>query len=274
MRIFETLKSSYQGRMVSVGDKGDFIWTIYSNPSSTNIPIVLLHGFGGGVGLWSLILDQLSADRPVYALDLPGFARSSRPTFSLDPFEAEQQFVDMIEQWRIEIKLNQPFILLGHSFGGFLGTAYAIHYPTFVKQLVLIDPWGFAEKPEDMWQNQRLQRIPVWLRSISSVVMKFPPLVGLRAAGPLGSLIDQLKSSPFEYEILGIYVMKRVRADLRMKFEKLFNDDRIVEYLYHCNAQNPAGEEAFRTISDCLVWAKRKSIRNSTMKQICSSIFF
>lgn len=50
--------------------------------------------------------------------------------------------------------------------------------------------------------------------------------------------------------------MKRVRADLRMKFEKLFNDDRILEYLYHCNAQTPTGEEAFRTISDFLAWAK------------------
>jgi hypothetical protein len=41
-----------------------------------------------------------------------------------------------------------------------------------------------------------------------------------------------------------------------MKFEKLFDDDRILVYLYHCNAQLPTGEKAFRTISDCFAWAK------------------
>ena len=191
MRVFDTLKSQYQCRFIPVANNTHKIWTIYSNVSSTNIPIVLLHGFGGGIGLWALNLDQLSADRPVYAFDLPGFARSSRPTFSQDPLEAEQQFVDMIEEWRIQIGLNEPFILLGHSFGGFLSAAYAIRHPTYVQQLVLVDPWGFAEKPDDVWQNERLQRVPPWLRSISAVVMKFAPLAGLRAAGPLGKGITR-----------------------------------------------------------------------------------
>jgi hypothetical protein len=51
-------------------------------------------------------------------------------------------------------------------------------------------------------------------------------------------------------------VIKYFRADLRIKFKKLFNDDRILIYLYHCNAQLPTGEQAFRTISDCFAWAK------------------
>ena len=50
--------------------------------------------------------------------------------------------------------------------------------------------------------------------------------------------------------------MKYFRPDLRIKFETLFNDDRILVYLYHCNAQIPTGEQGFRTISDCLAWAK------------------
>jgi pimeloyl-ACP methyl ester carboxylesterase len=159
---------------------------MYSNKASKNIPIVLIHGFGGGVGLWSLNLDQLCSNRPVYAFDLPGFARSSRPKFSIDPNLAEKQFVDMIEEWRIGIGLNEEFILLGHSFGGFLCTSYTISYPKYVKQLVLIDPWGFAQRPENIWETGRLRRVPVWLRSFSSVMMKLSPLTGLRVAGPFG----------------------------------------------------------------------------------------
>jgi abhydrolase domain-containing protein 5 len=98
MKIFETLKTQFQGRHIPVLNNTQKIWTVYSNLTSKNYPIVLIHGFGGGVGLWSLQLDPLSFDRPVYALDLPGFAHSSRPISSLDPIEAEQQFVDMIEE--------------------------------------------------------------------------------------------------------------------------------------------------------------------------------
>lgn len=188
MKVLETLKSHFDGVYVPVLNNTQKIWTIYSNLSSNNIPIVLVHGFGGGVGLWCLNLDQLSADRPVYAIDLPGFARSSRPEFSLDPKEAENQFVDMIEEWRIGIGLNKEFILLGHSFGGFLSTCYAIKHPKYVKQLVLIDSWGLGRKPEDIWQTGRLQRIPTWLRTFSPVMMRLSPLSGLRAVGRLGNL--------------------------------------------------------------------------------------
>ena len=115
MKIFETLKSQFQGRYIPVLNNTQKIWTICANLTSTNIPVVLIHGFGGGVGLWSLNLDQLCVDRPVYAFDLPGFAHSSRPVFSRDPIEAEQQFVEMIEEWRINMGLNEPFIILGAS---------------------------------------------------------------------------------------------------------------------------------------------------------------
>jgi hypothetical protein len=45
-----------------------------------------------------------------------------------------------------------------------------------------------------------------------------------------------------------------------MKYETLFNDDRMLIYLYHCNAQIPTGEQAFRAISDFLAWAKGLTI--------------
>ena len=57
-----------------------------------------------------------------------GFGRSSRPTFSSDAKEAETQFVSAVEAWRKEVGLEK-FIIVGHSFGGFLAFSYALTYP-------------------------------------------------------------------------------------------------------------------------------------------------
>lgn len=61
-------------------------------------------------------------------LPLPGFARSSRPHFSSDPKVAEEQYVIALEEWRKKQGIDK-MCLLGHSFGGYLSTAYALTYP-------------------------------------------------------------------------------------------------------------------------------------------------
>lgn len=113
----------------------------------------MVHGFAGGVGLWvnkllwfivknktisrngnfeneiqALNYESLSKNRPLYAFDLLGFGKSSRPTFSKKPEEAEELFVNSIEEWRREVGIDK-MILLGHSFGGYLVSSYAIQHP-------------------------------------------------------------------------------------------------------------------------------------------------
>lgn len=59
-----------------------------------NAPLVLVHGFGCGGGIFAPSLDALSENRDVYAIDMLGFALSSRPRLSSDAMEAEKEVVD------------------------------------------------------------------------------------------------------------------------------------------------------------------------------------
>lgn len=109
--------------------------------SSESLPLVMIHGFGAGVGIWTLNLDSLSQNRKVYAFDILGFGRSSRPKMRRGE-ESEIQMVESIERWRSSVGLNSKFILLGHSFGAYLALSYALQFPEKIAHLILADPWG------------------------------------------------------------------------------------------------------------------------------------
>lgn len=163
---------------------GNHIRTIKVGKHSDRIPLVLLHGFAGGLGFWTLNLDSLSQKQNVYAIDILGFGRSSRPTFSADPSEAEAVFTKSLEEWRIEIGL-EDFILVGHSFGGYLAAAYTLSHPKRVEHLILVDPWGFPEVPEP--GDEPIQ-IPGFVKLLVNAITSFNLLAVIRAAGPLGML--------------------------------------------------------------------------------------
>nr|CAD7442784.1 unnamed protein product [Timema bartmani] len=244
-QILSCLKTAYRGCYVDIGSvvgTSDKVWTISMNTESKNIPILLLHGFASGVALWCLNLDSLAAQRPVYAIDILGFGRSSRPSFSSDSLEAENQLVRSVEEWRREMKLEK-FILLGHSMGGFLAASYAIEHPDRVAHLILADPWGFPERPADVAQKYN---VPIWVRCVAFVVQPFNPLWPVRAAGPFGQ-----------------WLIGKMRPDIVRKFSPVLDDaaEVIPQYLYQCNSQIPSGEAAFHAMMSGFGWAKNPMLK-------------
>ncbi|KAK7865106.1 hypothetical protein R5R35_014638 [Gryllus longicercus] len=238
-KILSCLKTTYRGWFVDIGPvvgASDKVWTISLNEEAEKTPILLLHGLGAGVALWCLNLDSLATSRPVYAIDILGFGRSSRPAFSSNATEAETQLVKSVEEWRREMNLDK-FILLGHSMGGFLAASYAIQHPERVKHLILADPWGFPEKPENV--NQKYN-VPLWLRAVAYVIQPFNPLWPVRLAGPFGQRL-----------------IERMRPDIVRKFSHVVDDVSVIpEYIYQCNSQTPSGESAFRAMMSGFGWAK------------------
>ena len=117
--------------------------------------LVMLHGYGAGLGFFYKNFEGLSRVKgwKIYALDLLGMGRSSRPPFKLNAkdrkmciTEAENWFIDALEEWRIERNIDR-FTLLGHSLGGYMAVAYALKYPGHLNKLVLASPVGIPEDP-------------------------------------------------------------------------------------------------------------------------------
>ncbi|MXQ98555.1 hypothetical protein E5288_WYG008108 [Bos mutus] len=181
-----------------------------------------------------------ASERPVYAFDLLGFGRSSRPRFDSDAEEVENQFVESIEEWRCALGLDK-MILLGHNLGGFLAAGYSLKYPSRVSHLILVEPWGFSERP-DLADQER--PIPVWIRALGAALTPFNPLAGLRIAGPFG-----------------LSLVQRLRPDFKRKYSSMFDDDTVTEYIYHCNVQTPSGETAFKNMTIPYGWAKRPMLQ-------------
>lgn len=251
-KLLSFLKKPFIGKFVDIGAgwgrDTNQVWTIEMQPtnaSSKKMPLVLLHGFGCGAGIWALNMEKLSAERRVMAIDILGFGRSSRPRFSRNE-EAESELVDSIERWRSSIGLDEPFILLGHSFGGYLCMAYALKYPQHLAHVILADPWGMPSPETGMRERQIV--FPLWAKVLVRVVFKtFNPLASIRAAGPWGPGL-----------------MRKARPDIQRKFEPLTGESEsfvIMDYVYHCNAQsNPAGEIAFKNLSSNPAFAKNPII--------------
>ena len=117
--------------------------------------LVMLHGYGAGLGFFYKNFEALSRAKgwKIYALDMLGMGRSSRPPFRVQAkdrqasiTEAENWFIDALEEWRIIKKIDR-FTLLGHSLGGYLAVAYALKYPGHINKLILASPVGIPEDP-------------------------------------------------------------------------------------------------------------------------------
>ena len=67
--------------------------------------------------------------------------------------------------------------LLGHSFGGYLSAAYALRHPDRVHHLILVDAWGFLERPPD-FESKR--RIPWYFKALFHIFKHFNPLAVVR----------------------------------------------------------------------------------------------
>lgn len=96
-------------------------------------PVILLHGWLGSWGLWQETMAYLGQYYRTYALDFWGFGESGK---KLENYSVPV-FVSMVDQFMEQLGIVQA-PLVGHSMGGTVSLALAIHHPERVQKVVVI----------------------------------------------------------------------------------------------------------------------------------------
>lgn len=111
------------------------------NPADRTI--VLLHGWGANVKLYSQLISHLAQKNRVYALDLPGFGESAEPS---RPFSVDD-FADFVVDFIRFLGITET-TLIGHSHGGRISIKLASrkNLPFTLQRMVFLDAAGILPK--------------------------------------------------------------------------------------------------------------------------------
>lgn len=107
--------------------------------------ILILHGWGGSSDSWRKVQEILSKKNyKVIVPDLPGFGKSETPPMAW----TVKDYADFVNQFikKILNESQEPFFLLGHSFGGRVAIKFAVLYPEKIKKLILCNSAGIKQK--------------------------------------------------------------------------------------------------------------------------------
>jgi cardiolipin-specific phospholipase len=115
---------TWYSRMVELSGKHRALneFSVERNNEETEQNLVIIHGYGAGLGFFYKNFEPLSRAKGwhLYALDMLGMGRSSRPPFHIKAktrekqiAEAEDWFVDSLEEWRKKRNIEK-MTLVGH----------------------------------------------------------------------------------------------------------------------------------------------------------------
>ena len=96
--------------------------------------VVFLHGLFGQGKNWTGVAKALSSDARVTLFDLPNHGRSTWT----DHFSYPEMARQVADELRL-VGSGEPYAVVGHSMGGKVAMAVALHHPELVERLCVVD---------------------------------------------------------------------------------------------------------------------------------------
>src|SRR6476659_7144606 len=86
--------------------------------------LLLVHGLGSYMPVWSRNLDALARNARVVAIDLPGYGKSGKANYAYS-----MAFYARVVDRVIDALHLQHVVLVGHSMGGQIAMTHALRFP-------------------------------------------------------------------------------------------------------------------------------------------------
>ncbi|KAL8059149.1 hypothetical protein ABFX02_03G067500 [Erythranthe guttata] len=251
-RLLSLVKTPYEQEQVNIGsgppgskirwfrstsNEPRFINTVSFDSKEGSPTLVMVHGYGASQGFFFRNFDALANRFKVVAIDQLGWGGSSRPDFTCKSTgETEAWFIDSFEEWRKSKNLTN-FILLGHSFGGYVAAKYALKHPEHVQHLVLVGPAGFT--PEVEHKSEWLTQFrSTWKGAVLNHLWEsnFTPQKIIRGLGPWGpDLVRKYTGARF-----GSYSEGSMLSEDESRL--------LTDYVYHTLVAKASGELCLKYI--------------------------
>ena len=172
------------------GDRKDFRsenagrLSYYADLDSKGDPLVLVHSINAAPSAFEMkpIFERFRGERPVYALELPGFGFSDRSDRLYSPQLYQYAIIDFLKE-----VVGKPADVVTLSLSGEFAALAAEHNPECFRSLVMISPTGF-DQPTTGKISQRVQRrgakntlyaglaVPLWNRPFYDIVASRPSI--------------------------------------------------------------------------------------------------
>lgn len=168
--------------------------------------IVLLHGWGSNIKLFSNLIDLLSKKYTVVAMDMPGFGESQEPPSAW----CVDDYVDFVIKFLADYDAKHV-MLLGHSFGGrvIIKLNNRKDLPFTVSKVILVDSAGILP-PKSNKKSWRTRKYKMGKAFLSTKIMrKIAPDALEKLRVKYGSA-DYVAASPLMRQVL----VKVVNEDL------------------------------------------------------------
>jgi len=118
--------------------------------------IVLVHGASGNLGdMVESLMPELSKTHRVIAFDRPGHGYSGRP--ARDDITDPAAQAEVLHEAFANLGVTRP-VLLGHSWGGAVATAYALKFPDALSGLLVLAGATHVWEGETAWYHKLVRK--------------------------------------------------------------------------------------------------------------------
>ncbi len=171
-------------------DRKDFrsenagLLSYYADEGGKGVPLVLLHSVNAAPSAFEMkpIFERFRDERPVFALELPGFGFSDRSDRLYSPQLYQYAITDFLKE-----VVGKPADVVALSLSCEFAALAAEHNPENIRSIVMISPTGF-DQPKTDKISQRVEKqgakntlyaglaVPLWNRPFFDLVSSRPSI--------------------------------------------------------------------------------------------------